>query len=176
MVLMDIQMPVLDGYESTRIMRSKGYRVPIIALTAHAMVNERQRCLSSGCDEILTKPIDPVLLIQTIANFTVSKTVDQPGESDIDILSDILDEFMCSILPKIYQEIDVAIEAGDTKTVGNNAHKLAGSVAVYKYPKVGEIARDLEKEVKGMARESVIASLYSEVRKILSVETSGGKI
>ena len=175
-VLMDIQMPVLDGYESTKIMRSKGYRVPIIALTAHAMVDERQRCLSSGCDEILTKPIDPVVLIKTIANFTVSKPVKQADESDIDILSDILDDFMKSTLPQIYHDMDIAIKTGDVKTLGNNAHKLAGSVAVYKYPKVGEVARNLEKEAKGMARESVIASLYSEVRDILLVETPSGKI
>ncbi len=82
---------------------------------------------------------------------------------------------MTSILPQIYHDIDTAIKTGDVKTLGNNAHKLAGSVAVYKYPKVGEVARNLEKEAKGMARESVIASLYSEVRDILLAETLGGK-
>ncbi len=81
LVLMDLQMPVMDGYEATRLLRldSRYVHLPIVAMTAHAMADERQRCMVLGMNGHVSKPIDPEMLYVTLAGFNTAGAATRPG-------------------------------------------------------------------------------------------------
>ena len=76
-ILMDVQMPEMDGFDATRNIRiaekGKSYHTPIVAMTAHAMVGDKEKCLAAGMDYYITKPVNPVELYETIERFTLNQ-------------------------------------------------------------------------------------------------------
>ena len=87
-VLLDMQMPVKDGYTTARELRARGFRQPIIAVTAHAMQGDRQRCLDVGCNDYTPKPLEQRRLLELISQYYRKPVLRGPGSETEPSMSD----------------------------------------------------------------------------------------
>jgi two-component system, sensor histidine kinase and response regulator len=151
LVLMDLQMPGMDGFEATAAIRqqeaSSGTRLPIIALTAHAMATDRERCLAAGMDGYIAKPVKGEDLIETVerlgqhAAAPTAEAAPKPDEQepidtaaalthvegDVQLLKDLIALFL-EELPEMMANLGAAVRAADSGAIERAAHKLKGSV------------------------------------------------
>ncbi len=131
-VLMDMQMPVLDGYAAAALLRQSGISAPIIALTAFAMADDRARCLEAGCNDYLSKPIDEARLLEVLSNLTSqSHAAEQQAEPsqpvpDSSWREELRRDFLASLSPRL-EELQACLERGDIATIATLAHKLRGT-------------------------------------------------
>lgn len=182
LVLMDLQMPVMDGYESFKKMRSAGYDGRVVAFTAHALKNEREYCRDIGFDDFLPKPFDQSQLLDVVFRLTRSQPKPSigPMDSDMAMDPDLKEAF------KIYHEntqklIKELTEFSDNlalQIIKQIAHKLKGSSGCYGYERVAHIASELCLlcEEEGADRETIqklIDSLKREYEHVYAAYTRG---
>ena len=199
LVLMDVQMPLMDGFEATKAIRTLEKEtvnhIPIVAMTAHAMKGDRERCLAAGMDSYISKPLQPKILFETIEkmipqNVTQSHQAEEPQldnssqkkekvqcafdveeallivENDADLLKKIIEAFLTEYCIWMTQ-IKNAITSKDPVALRNTAHTLKGAARSLGACTTSSTA--LELETLGQQENFEEAEMvYAELEDIIS--------
>ena len=149
LVLMDIQMPEMDGIEAFKILRQKGFQTPIIALTANAMSHEIAHYLSLGFNGHLSKPIERNIFIPTIAKYyDGSITQEKANESFQNVdMSDLVKEFKSNLVLE-QQDLVLHINNKDYEKLSNLSHRIAGAAQMFGFADLSQYAIKLETAIK----------------------------
>ena len=193
LVLMDVQMPELDGIEATRAIRgfdSVASTVPIIAMTAHAMTSDRQRCLESGMDEYISKPFKAIDLIETIDRLMGSRSKElaematrKMGASagidwnvafdtvggDRQLLIELINIFLKE-KDSMIQKMRDGFKNSDVESAQRIAHSLKGTLHHLGVNKVAEIAEKIERLGEDELEQAVALcdELENEINQLTS--------
>ena len=172
LILMDVQMPEMNGFEATKAIRQmegEKKHIPIVAMTAHAMKGDKERCLKAGMDDYIAKPIEPQELFDTIEKWSknycrekvktkkddykkkkTEKNIPIEFETAVDrfcgdreLLENMLEEFL-DYVPKQLRTLDKAIKKGDAETVDREAHSLKGLAAQLSVKGLADLSLNLE--------------------------------
>ncbi|HBF33228.1 TPA: hypothetical protein DDW35_01565 [Candidatus Sumerlaeota bacterium] len=188
LVLMDCQMPEMDGYDATQVIRNpnsgvRNSRIPIIAMTAHAFPDERQKCIESGMDDFISKPVNPKVMVEMIQGWLArakSANAEEKNAENLtayfdeaDFLNRLMDDreigktlieaFFGEITGRM-TELDQVIFQENLPGIQNVAHALKGLAGNMSAFTLRDAAGQLEDAAEAQNREG-IPGLFAEVRK-----------
>ncbi len=172
LILMDIQMPEMDGIEAFKALRQKGCKAPIIALTANAMSHEITQYLSLGFNGHLSKPIERDIFIPTIVKYyddNISLEKAKKSFQDVD-MSDLVEEFKSNLVLE-QQDLILHINNSEFEKLAYLAHRIAGAGQMFGFAALSHCALELEKVIKSNGQSTEInehtQSLLNEIDQVL---------
>ncbi|MFB9110211.1 GAF domain-containing hybrid sensor histidine kinase/response regulator [Flavobacterium gyeonganense] len=167
LVLMDLQMPIKDGYQTTEYIRKEmKLNIPIIAMTAHSLVGEQERCYDVGMDAYVPKPFKQAMLLETIKT-VLTKDTNQPPKRKIDLL--FLDEMSCGNpnfkqdmidlfiqkIPNELAQLEEAFNTNDMENVKKLTHNMRSSLDIF-------MLKDLSNFLSIIEQEAIMGKFTSE--------------
>jgi hypothetical protein len=164
----------MDGYQAAREIRRAevaGRRVPIVALTAHALDGEAERCAEAGMDDCVTKPIDEATIARLLTRWTISGAVRAETLDDLErrspaVLRTVIDHYVSGI-PTDMANLRTAVARGDRDRVHAMAHDLAGSALVVGARELAALLREAERTGEALSLDPWLASVEAEHRRVL---------
>nr|MDA3869858.1 PAS domain S-box protein [Gammaproteobacteria bacterium] len=173
LILMDMQMPVMDGIEAIHRLRAGGYKRPIVSLTANVLLSDREKCKAAGADDYLTKPVDLHQFYHVLNSYLTEDTarmnVDKSQQlkkamQDNPQYKAIVDRFLAK-LPQMLEEISTALTEKNWAELQTKSHNLKGVGGSLGYPEITELAGRLNTLVKQQNYE-LLADASSELDKL----------
>jgi CheY-like chemotaxis protein len=200
LILMDVQMPVMSGLEATAAIRARerttGHHLPIVAMTAHAMTGDRERCLEAGMDGYVSKPLRPDQLLATVDGLVAPQSEAASGPASVavpasdatdaghgplneatliagfggnrKVLREVIDIFLVDG-PALLGAVQRALHTGDGQALASSAHALKGSVGLFVQAGAFDTARQVERTAKtgDLARSGPLcASLEADMKTL----------
>lgn len=189
-VVMDLDMPIMDGYAATKTIRNElGLNIPILAMTGHRIVGEKERCLAIGMNDFISKPINKSELFEKLANLTFSqfegdlKTVLEPtlhqsstkkgsylknlSNGDPAFEREMINVFVNTIPDKMFK-LHAAVIARDSSIIQKLTHNIRGSIAIMSIPFASEMLSELDLLSLNFSDHFKLDAKFVEVNNIVN--------
>ena len=190
LVLMDIQMPTMNGYEATRWLRGHGWKGPILALTAHALAGDREKCLAAGCNDYIAKPVGLAALRRALVRYLSPGIVPRVPISASDqaaaprglleggllapeTAARLLAEYIGE-LPLRAESIEKAVREQDPGALAEIAHQLKGTAGMYGLMRITDAARLVHQLAKEAADWQHLRPAVDELLKLCNQAAGAG--